>query len=69
MKKSELLKIGENIIKNSENKYRTTVKLAQQAKITKLEDLYTSKFNSSLKPLIHEIIMYDKKLNEMKNKK
>tara|TARA_B100000795_G_C22757288_1_gene422056 strand:- start:416 stop:625 length:210 start_codon:yes stop_codon:yes gene_type:complete len=58
---SELLKIGENILKNSGNKYRTIVKLAQQAKITKLEDLYTSKSNSSLKPLINEMIVYNKK--------
>jgi len=68
MKEPELLEIGENIIKNSDNKYRTTVKLAQQAKITKLEELYTSKMNSYLKPLINEMVIYDKKSHNLKNK-
>jgi len=68
MKEPELLEIGENIIKNSDSKYRTTVKLAQQAKITKLEELYTSKMNSYLKPLINEMVIYDKKSHNLKNK-
>ena len=63
---SELLKIGENILKNSKNKYRTIVKLAQQAKITKLEDFYTSKPNLSLKPLINEMVIYDRKKTKIK---
>jgi len=68
MKESEFLEIGENILKTSKNKYRTIMKLAQQAKITKLEDLYTSKSSSYFKPLINEMVIYNKRNKCSKNK-
>ena len=57
---NELLKRGEQLLKNSDNKYLTIVKLAKYAKLTILQDLNLVKQQKTVKPLINSIYNFDK---------
>jgi len=48
----ELLKLGENLLTTSENKYTSVIRLAQYTKLMILEQMYHGKEISNSKPLI-----------------
>jgi|TARA_B110000444_G_C18820568_1_gene587516 hypothetical protein len=56
---NELLQRGEELLKNSDNKYITIIKLAKHAKLNILQDIYTLKKQSNTKPLVHSIYNFD----------
>nr|YP_009163688.1 conserved hypothetical plastid protein [Triparma laevis]BAS19142.1 conserved hypothetical plastid protein [Triparma laevis] len=57
---NDLLERGEELLKNSDNKYLTIVKLAKYAKLIILQDLNSVKQQKTVKPLVNSIYNFDK---------